>query len=133
MEGLADFEIELLRGRNFAHLVTLGADGSPRSTVTWVDVDLETGFVLVNSALGRVKDRNMRRDPRVSLSVQDGADGHRYVAITGRVEEFVTGDEAERHIDSLSRRYDGEPWTYLPGQVRVLYRIRPDHIYRYGG
>lgn len=132
MEGLADFEIELLRGKNFAHFVTLGADGSPRSTVTWVDVDPEAGLVLVNSAVGRAKDRDLRRDPRVSLSVQDGADGYRYVAIAGRVEEFVTGDEAERHIDFLSRRYDGAPWTYQPGQVRVLYRIRPDRIYRHG-
>lgn len=81
MEGLADFEIELLRGKNFAHLVTLGADGSPRSRITWVDVDPEAGLVLVNSAVGRAKDRDLRRDPRMSLSVQDGSDGYRYVAI----------------------------------------------------
>jgi nitroimidazol reductase NimA-like FMN-containing flavoprotein (pyridoxamine 5'-phosphate oxidase superfamily) len=78
-----------------------------------------------------VKERLLRRDPRVSVSVHDGADGYRWTRIEGTVVEFATGEEAERHIDVLSRKYhDGEPWTYQPDQMRVLLRVRPDRIYR---
>jgi PPOX class probable F420-dependent enzyme len=133
MAGFDDFEIGLLRGTNFANVVTLGKDGSPQVTMVWIDVDPEAGHVLFNTAVGRAKDVNLRRDPRIALLVQDGADAYRYVAIGGRVVERVTGEEAERHIDFLNRKYhDGQPWTYQPGQVRVLYRVRPDRISRYG-
>ena len=132
MIELNDFDLELLWGRNFAHVVTLRPDCSPQATVVWIDADPERNQVLVNSAVGRVKDRNLRRDPRVSVSVHDQEDPLRFVSILGVVEEFVTGEEAERHIDSLNRRYhDGEAWTHDPGQVRVIYRIRPERILRY--
>jgi PPOX class probable F420-dependent enzyme len=128
---LTPADLELLRGPNFGHLVTLGADGSPQVTVLWVDADDD--HVLVNTVEGRTKDRNLRRDPRAAVSVVRDGDWYRWVSITGTVVERVTGSEAEAHIDSLSRRYDGEPWTAVEGQVRVLYRIRPDRIVRYGG
>ncbi len=131
MAQLNDFDLELLGGENFAHIVTLRRDGSPQATVVWIDADAERGHVLVNTAAGRVKDRNLRRDPRVSISVHDQRDPGRFVAIGGTVVEFVTGEEAERHIDFLSRKYDGEPWTPVPNQERVLYRIRPDRLLRY--
>jgi PPOX class probable F420-dependent enzyme len=132
MAELNDFDLRLLRGPNFAHLVTLDGRGAPRSTVTWVDADPVSGHVLVNSAIGRVKDRDIRRDPRVSVSIQEEGDGYRYVAIQGIVDGFITGEEADRHIDLLNRRYhDGEPWTFRPGQARVIYRIRPERIVRY--
>lgn len=131
MPELNDFDLELLRGENFAHIVTLRRDGSPQATVVWIDADAGRGHVLVNTAVGRAKDRNLRRDPRVSISVHDQRDPGRYVAIGGTVVEFVTGDEADRHIDFLSRKYDGEPWTAVPNQERVLYRIRPDRFLRY--
>jgi PPOX class probable F420-dependent enzyme len=122
-------DVELLRGRNFAQLVTLNPDGSPQVTVLWVDADEDA--VLVNTAEGRTKDRNLRRDPRAAVSVVKDGDWYRWISITGRVVERITGPRAEAHIDALSRRYDGEPWTPTPGQVRVLYRIRPDRIIRY--
>jgi PPOX class probable F420-dependent enzyme len=121
-------DLELLRGKNFAHLVTLNPDGSPHVAPLWVDAD-EDGNVLVNSAVGRTKDRNIRRDPRVALSISHRDDPYSYLAVRGTVTSVETGPEAEAHIDALNRRYhDGEPWTPVPGQVRVIYRIRPDHI-----
>lgn len=129
--ALTDFDLGLLQGTNFAHLVTLRADGSPHATVTWIDADPKSGHVLVNSAAGRVKDRNLRRDPRVSVSVHDQEDPLRFVSILGTVVERLTGAEPDGHIDFLSRKYDGEPWRPVDGQVRVLYRIRPDRIIRH--
>jgi PPOX class probable F420-dependent enzyme len=129
MAELTDADRSLLRGRNYAHLVTLYADGTPQSTPLWVDAD-DHGHVLVNTAIGRVKERNVRRDPRVAVSVFAQDDPYRWLSVTGTVVELVTGEEAESHIDRLSRRYDGEAWTYQPGQRRVLLRIRPERIAR---
>lgn len=132
MPELNDSDLALLRGRNFAHLATIDPQGAPRSTVTWVDADPETGHVLINSAVGRVKDVDIRRDPHVSVSVHEQSDGYRYVAIQGVVDAFVTGEEADLHIDFLNRKYhDGEPWKLRAGQERVIYRIRPERIIRY--
>jgi hypothetical protein len=71
----------------------------------------------------------VRRDPRVALSISPHDDPYRYLAVRGRVVSIETGPEAEAHIDTLNRRYhDGEPWTPVDGQVRVIYRIRPERI-----
>jgi PPOX class probable F420-dependent enzyme len=129
MSSFTPADLELLRGRNFAQLVTLNTDGSPQVTVLWVDADEDN--VLVNTAEGRTKDRNLRRDPRAAVSVVKDGDWYRWLSITGTVVGRITGPAAEAHIDALSWRYDGEPWTPTPGQVRVLYRIRPDRIIRY--
>jgi PPOX class probable F420-dependent enzyme len=126
---LNESDVELLTGKNFAHIGVIRPDGTPHVTVTWVDA--ADGHVLVNSAVGRVKDRYLRWDPRVSVTVHDEADPYRWLRIDGVVTEFVTGDEAERHIDALNRRYhDGREWTYNPKQQRVMYRIRPTRILR---
>jgi PPOX class probable F420-dependent enzyme len=119
----------LLTAVNFAHVAVIRPDGTPHVTVVWIDA--ADGVVLVNSAVGRVKDRYLRRDPRVSITVHDEADPYRWIRIDGSVEEFVTGEEAERHIDAMNRRYhDGRAWTYTPGQQRVIYRIRPKRVLR---
>ena len=82
--------------------------------------------MLINSAAGRVKDRHILADPRVNVSIHDQRDGYRYMSVRGVVEERLTGDEAERGIDVLNRKYhDDEPWAYKEGQVRVLYRDPP--------
>jgi PPOX class probable F420-dependent enzyme len=129
VDSLSDDDIRLLTGKNFAHVAAIRPDGSPHVTVTWIDaVD---GHVLVNTAVGRVKDRYVRRDPRVSVTVHDEQDPYRWLRVDGIVESFVTGDEADRHIDALNRRYhDGKRWTYNPAQERVIYRIRPNRILR---
>lgn len=129
MPGLTDDDLELLTGLNFAHVAVVRPDGSPHVTVVWIDAADDR--VLVNSAVGRVKDRYLRRDPRVSVTVHDQRDPYRWLRVDGVVEDFVTGEEAERHIDALNRRYHGgRPWTSTAGQVRVIYRIRPDRILR---
>jgi PPOX class probable F420-dependent enzyme len=125
---LTDWDLELLTGGNYAVLVTLYEDGAPHATVTWVDAT--DGNVLVNTAEGRRKDRNLRRDPRAAVTVF-GEDFYRWASIQGTVVDRVTGPEAKAHIDTLSHRYDGEPWTPVAGQVRVLYRIEPHRIIRY--
>jgi PPOX class probable F420-dependent enzyme len=129
MTSLNDEDVELLTGNNFAHIGAIRPDGTPHVTVTWIDA--ADGYVLVNTAVGRVKDRYVRRDPRVSVSLHDEEDPYRWLRVDGVVEEFVTGPEADAHIDALNRRYHGgEAWTYKPGQQRVIYRIRPQRILR---
>lgn len=129
MAELSDADLEILHGNNFAHVATIRPDGSPHVTVTWIDA--ADGHVLVNSAVGRVKDRYLRRDPRVAVTVHEQTNPYRWLRVDGAVAEFVTGDVAERHIDVLNRKYnDGEQWEYVPGQQRVLYRIRPDRVLR---
>ena len=129
MIELSEADIGLLTGTGFATLVTMNEDGSPHATITWVDA--AEGHVLVNTAAGRVKDRNLRRDPRAAVLVSAPGDPYRWLSVTGTVVDVTTQD-ADAHTDAWSRRYDGEPWTPVEGQRRVIFRIRPDHVVRYG-
>jgi PPOX class probable F420-dependent enzyme len=122
-------DVEMLTGGSFATLVTLHPDGTPHATVVWVDA--ADGRVLVNTAKGRVKDRNVRADPRVSVSLLHHGDGFDWISIKGTVVDIEEGERAERHIDELSWRYDGHGYSYTPGQVREILTIRPDHVTRY--
>jgi PPOX class probable F420-dependent enzyme len=112
----------------FAHLATLMADGSPQVTPVWVDYD--GAYVRVNSAKGRVKDKNMRRDKRVGLSIQDPDNPYRYLAVRGEVAE-ITENGADAHIDKLAKKYIGKDVypNRRPGEVRVIYRILPEKIF----
>ncbi len=119
----------IFKKRAFAHLATLLPDGSPQVTPVWCDFD--GTHVRINSAKGRVKDRNMRRDKRVALSVQDPDDPYRYVEVRGQVIE-ITEDGADADIDALAKKYLGKdryPFR-APGEMRVIYKIRPDKISR---
>ena len=118
---------DLLTKKAFASLATVMADGSPQVTPVWFDFD--GTHLRVNSAKGRVKDRNMRRNGRVALSILDPENPYRHVAIRGRVEE-ITEAGADAHIDSLSKRYLGKDRypNRRPGEVRVIYRIRPERV-----
>ncbi|HXH06684.1 MAG TPA: PPOX class F420-dependent oxidoreductase [Vicinamibacterales bacterium] len=123
---------ELLTRPNFAFLATIMPDGSPQVTPVWCDVDGE-GHVLVNTARGRRKERNVRRDPRVALAVADAANPYRYAQIRGRVIE-LTETGADAHIDRLAQKYlNVEIYPYRrPGEVRVILRIRPERIQTVG-
>ena len=110
--------------------MTLNPDGSPQATLTWIDAT-ET-HVLVNTAAGRKKDRNVERDPRVTITVQQHDDPYRWISIEGVVDEREIGPGAEGHIAELAHAYDGRDWTAVDGQVRVRWRVRPTHIIRYG-
>ena len=118
---------DLFKKKAFANLSTLMQDGSPQVTPVWCDFDGK--HVRVNSALGRVKDKNIRRDPRVALAIVDPENPYRYMEIRGKVVE-VTEKGADDHINSLSEKYLGNPVYPFrqPGEVRVVYKIEPEKI-----
>lgn len=122
---------QLIEGRNFAHLATLMPDGTPQVTPVWVDHDGR--YLLVNSAEGRVKVRNLRRDPRVGLDVADQENPYKMVTFRGHVTE-VTNEGAEEHIDKLAKKYLGQDrYPYRqPGERRVIIKIEPEHIAGWG-
>ena len=111
----------------FGNLGTLMPDGSPQVTPVWVDFDGK--HVRFNSAKGRVKDKNIRRDPRVSISLQDPANPYRYLEIRGRVVD-ITETGADDHINKLSQKYLGKPVYPFrqPNEVRVTYKIEPQKV-----
>jgi len=125
--SLTQADRELLKGRNFAHFVTLNEDGSPHAAPLWIDVD-DNGRILVNTAAGRRKDRNVRRDRRVALSISPHDDPYSWLSVQGTVVEIEEGEGPLAHIGELSMRYDGKPWQAVEGQVRVIYRVRPDVV-----
>jgi PPOX class probable F420-dependent enzyme len=118
--------LDLFQKKAFAHLATLMADGCPQVTPVWCDFDGTT--VRINSAKGRVKDRNMRRDPRVALAIQDPDNPYRYLEVRGRVVE-ITEEGADAHIDTLAKKYLGvDKYPHRQeGEIRVMYKIQPEH------
>jgi len=116
--------LDLFEKKAFANLATLMADGSPQVTPVWVDFD--GARVIVNSARGRQKDRNIKRNPSVALAISDPGNPYRYLEVRGRVVE-ITEDGASEHIDRMAKKYlgvDKYPGR-APGEVRILYRIEP--------
>jgi PPOX class probable F420-dependent enzyme len=125
MDALTPEQQALFAPPNLAYLATVMPDGSPHVSPLWADT--RDGLILLNTAEGRTKVDNVRRDPRVSVAIHDREHPHPPVAVRGTVLEITTEGAAE-HMDQLSRRYTGEGWNPLPGQVRVLLVIRPDHV-----
>ena len=121
--------LDLFRKRTVAHLATVMPDGTPHVTPVWVDYDGR--HVLVNSAAGRQKDRNMARRPHVAIEIADPDNPNRYVHVRGPVVE-ITEAGADAHLDALARRYlglDAYPASWrFPGEVRRLYRIAPERV-----
>ena len=108
-----------------AVLTTLRADGSPHSTVIWVDE--EGGDLVFNTAQGRTKERNLVRDPRGSIVMIDPADPYRWIAASGRVE--LTTEGADAQIDVLALKYTGAPYAmHREGEIRVSARLSPERI-----
>jgi PPOX class probable F420-dependent enzyme len=109
-----------------ATVTTLRDDGSPHSTIVWVD--LEDGKVSFNTARGRAKPRHLERDPRASLLVVDPNDAFKWVAVSGRAE--LTEEGADQQIDKLAKKYLGKdvyPWRN-PEETRVKVLIEPEHV-----
>lgn len=123
--------LDLFNKKAFANLGTLMPDGSPQVTPVWVDYDGK--YILVNSAEGRRKDKNLRRDGRVALAIMDPDDPYRYLQIRGKVAE-ITNDGAAQHIDKMAKKYLGkDKYPYAkPGEVRVLYKIEPEQTQTMG-
>lgn len=118
---------DLFTKKAFAHLATLNADGSPQVTPIWCDYD--GTHILVNSAKERVKDKNMRRNRKVALDLLDPDNPYRHLAVRGEVVE-ITEQGADAHIDKMAKKYLGKdryPFRQ-PGEIRVLYKIRPERV-----
>jgi len=118
---------DLFSKRSFAQLATLMPDGSPQVSPVWVDFDGE--YILVNTAQGRQKDRNLKHDPRVAIAIQDPNNAYRKVLVRGRVEQITT-QGADEHIDKLSERYTGNKiyQNRRAGEVREILKIKPEHV-----
>ncbi len=121
-----DLAKELLSGPNFAAFTTILPNGHPSTHIMWVDAD-DTN-VLINTETGRQKFRNIRNDPRVVVTVFDATNPYRYVEIRGRVVGTVTGTEAREHIDRLSEKYTGGPYSNPIQSERVLLQIEPERV-----
>jgi PPOX class probable F420-dependent enzyme len=123
--GIPESHLDLFKKKAFAHLATLMPDGKPQVTPVWVDYDGR--HVIINTAEGRLKDKNMQRDGRIALSIADPDNPYRYLEVRGRVSER-TNNGADAHIDAMARKYLGQdkyPFRQ-PGEVRVLYKVLPE-------
>jgi PPOX class probable F420-dependent enzyme len=127
--NLSDPSIKnLFEDKNFAFVATSMKDGSPHITPTWIDI--EDDHILINTAIGRVKQKNLARDPRVAVSVVDNNNPYHMVTIKGEVVEQITGDIADNHIDKLAKKYlnkDKYPGR-TPGEKRILLKIKPEKV-----
>jgi PPOX class probable F420-dependent enzyme len=122
---------DLFDKKAFAHIATVGRDGTPQVTPVWIDYD--GTHVRFNTARGRVKTRNLERNPTIAMSVQDPENPYRYVQVKGRVTE-MTEQGADAHIDALAKKYLGQD-RYphrRPGEVRVTVKVAPEKIQSMG-
>jgi len=129
---LSEELLELLRKPSTCYIATVMADGSPQVTQTWVDTDGK--HVIINSVQGYVKIKNIERDPRVAIAISAPENPTRYFQVRGRVIK-VTTEGAADHIEMLSRKYTGKPYSWYGGrdQVRMIIVIEPEKISGMGG
>jgi PPOX class probable F420-dependent enzyme len=124
---LSDEQKKFFRKPNFGHLATLEPDGSPQVTPVWIDVDGD--FILINTAKGRKKVRNVERDPRVSVEVVEQENPYSMLSVKGKVVD-ITSDGADAHIDAMAKKYLGQdsyPFRQ-PGEERLIMRIQPEKV-----
>jgi PPOX class probable F420-dependent enzyme len=123
---------KLFEGKNFAHVATVMRNGSPQNSVVWIDIDDEDR-IIVNTAERRAKPRNVRRDPRVAISITDQDNPYHAAFIRGRVVE-ITHEGAEAHIDKLNKKYVGADIypDHHPDRPRVLLIIEAEHVREMG-
>ncbi len=124
---IPESHLDLFKKKAFAHLATLMPGGQPQVTPVWVDYDGR--HVLINTAAGRQKDKNLQRDGRVALSIIDPDNPYRYLEVRGHVAER-SGAGADQHIDAMAMKYLGkEKYPFRqPGEVRILYKVEPEHV-----
>src|SRR5215210_2118449 len=129
MAELSDKARKLFEDPNLLFVATVNSDGSPQVTPVWTE--LENGNITFNTAVGRAKERNLRREPRVGLSIASKDNPYEKVDLAGRVVDFVEGDEAQAQIDDLSEKYIGQrpyPWRQ-EGEQRVKVIVEPVRTY----
>jgi len=119
--------LELLRGKSICYIATTMPKGSPQITQTWVDTDGE--HIIINTVEGYQKVRNIRRDPRIALTVSDPANPTRYIQVRGRVID-MTAEGGVESIEAMSQKYTGRPYPWYGGrdQIRLILTIEADHI-----
>jgi PPOX class probable F420-dependent enzyme len=118
---------DLFEQSTFAHVGTVLPSGTPHITPVWVDYDAADERLLINTERGRQKERNVRRNPGVGVSMVDPADPYRYLSVVGEVTDITT-DGARAHIDTLAQRYTGADYGNPIETERVILRIRPDRV-----
>ena len=125
--ALPELAKQLAEAKNFATVATLMPDGSPQASVVWLDTDGE--LLIFNTAEGRIKSRNMRRDPRVAIAVHNAEQPYQQAMIRGRVVE-ITADGADDHIDKLAKKYLGlDKYPYRqPGEQRLIVKIAAEKV-----
>jgi PPOX class probable F420-dependent enzyme len=119
----------LFEDKNFVFISSIMKDGSPQVTPTWVDI--ENGNILVNTAMGRIKHKNISRDPRVALAIVDQNNPYDMVTVRGRVIEQISGEAADKHIDKLAKKYidkDKYPGR-SPREKRIILKINPQTVF----
>jgi PPOX class probable F420-dependent enzyme len=122
---LNDVQAKLLTEPNTAIVTTLRADGSAHSTLTWIDWDGE--YVVVNTMVGRAKERHLRRDNRITVTVLDRNDVSKYISLEGRAE--LTTEGAFEQVNRLSQRYRGTEFVLSAEMERIIARFRPERVY----
>ncbi len=127
MAGIPEQYRDLFTKKAFAHVATVGKGNTPQSTPVWIDYD--GTHIRINTARGRVKDKNLQANPKVALSILDPDNPYRYVQVRGRVAE-MTEKGADAHIDSLAKKYTGADryGHRQPGEVRVMVKIVPERV-----
>jgi PPOX class probable F420-dependent enzyme len=127
---LSEPVIKIIQDKNFAFLGTIMRDGRPQVSPIWIDIDDNNNIILINTANGRIKQKNITRDPRVSLSLVDKNNPYSMITIQGTVIEQTTVG-ADEHIDKLAKKYlniDRYP-SHSPSIQRVICKIKPEKIY----
>ena len=129
MAELSEKVRKLFEDPNYLFVGTVNKDGSPQVTPVWTDVS--NGHIRFNTAVGRAKERNLRRDPRVALSITEQGNPWNKADIRGRVVDFIEGEEADANIDDLAEKYINQrpyPWRN-PEERRVIVVIEPERVY----
>lgn len=124
--------LSLFTDKNLVYVATLMKDGSPQITPTWVDVDESQDTILVNTAKGRIKQKNLARDPRIAVAIVDRNNPYNVASIRGRVTEQTT-EGADAHIDKLAKKYlgvDSYPGR-SPGEERIILKIKPEKVFHW--
>jgi PPOX class probable F420-dependent enzyme len=130
MSQMTEPVAQLLKGKNFAYLSTLMKDGSPQVTPTWIDIDENDNSILINTAEGRIKHKNVSRDPRVAISISDQNNPYNMATIRGKVIQQIS-EGADENTDRLAKKYlgmDKYPFR-TPNEKRVILKIRPEKIF----
>ena len=118
----------LFEDKNLAFVATIMKNGFPQITPTWIDI--QGNEILINTALGRVKQKNVTRDPRIAISLVDRNNPYHMLTLRGEVIDQISGAEADSHIDKMAKKYlDKDKYPFrAPGEKRVILKVKPTRV-----